>query len=76
MEAQFQRNQSRRFAAEARAYDRLTAQINAASPLVGQLSTGEYYINVRSKAGALTGKVRRFQDFSSATHFLIRNRYV
>lgn len=75
-EAQFDRNERRRFAAEARAYDRLDRQIDAAEALVGQFANGSVYINVRSKAGRLTGAIRRFDRKMDAVNFLIRNSYV
>lgn len=76
IEAQLNRNELRRFAAEARAYDRLGRQIDAAEALVGKFANGECYVNVRSKAGRLTGAIRRFARQSEAVSFLIRNRYV
>jgi hypothetical protein len=76
MEAQLDRNELRRFAAEARAFDRLDRQISDAADLVGELVTGDYYINVRSKSGRMTGAIRRFSQRSDALHYLIRNRYV
>ena len=69
-------NERRRFAAEARAYDKLGKQLCEAEALIGELSSGEFYINVRSKRGRLTGAIRRFADRTDALHYLIRNRYV
>lgn len=74
--AQFERNDSRRFAVEARAYDKLGKQLEDADALIGQFVHGEFYVNVRSKAGRMTGAIRRFAKRSDAAHFLIRNRYV
>lgn len=76
MEAQFERNDARRFAAEARAYDRMDKQLSDADALIGEFVTGEFYINVRSKTGKMTGAIRRFQRRVDAKHYLIRNRYV
>ena len=75
-EAQFDRNERRRFAAEARAYDRLEKQLSEADALIGRFVHGEFYINVRSKTGRLTGAIRRFATRSDAAHFLVRNHYV
>jgi hypothetical protein len=76
IEAHLNRNELRRFAVEARAYDRLGRQIDDAKALVGQLVGGGFYINVRSKTGRLTGAIRRFDREMTAVSFLIRNRYV
>jgi len=76
MEAQFERNDARRFSAEARAYDKLGKQLSDADALIGEFAHGEFYINVRSKSGKLTGAIRRFQRRTDAAHYLIRNRYV
>lgn len=74
--AQFERNDCRRFAAEARAYDKLGKQLADADTLIGEFVTGELYVNIRSSAGKLTGKIKRFARRSDAAHYLIRNRYV
>lgn len=79
IEAHLNRNELRRFAAEARAYDRLGRQIDAAEALVGELcreGRKVFYINVRSKAGKITGKTREFASLALARQFLIRNSYV
>lgn len=76
MEKQFERNESRRFAAEARAYDKLGTQMDAADALIGELNSGAFYINIRSKSGRLTGAIRKFKCRSDAANYLIRNRYV
>jgi hypothetical protein len=74
--AQFERNDRRRFAAEARAYDKLGKQLADADALIGEFVTGELYVNIRGVSGKLTGKIKRFTRRSDATHYLIRNRYV
>lgn len=76
LEAQMDRNERRRFAVEARTYDRLGRQIEDAEALVGDFVSGDCYINVRSKSGRLTGATRRFAKRADAVSFLIRNRYV
>ena len=79
LEAQFDRNERRRFVSDQRAWDRMGRQLNDADALIGELmSEGVcvFYINVRSKNGKLTGKIRRFPNRSDARQFLIRNRYV
>lgn len=78
-EAQFERNERRRFAAEARAYDKVGRQIDAADALIGELrreGCTVFYINVRSKDGRLTGATREFSHRWHASSYLIRNRYV
>lgn len=75
-EAQFERNEVRRFKSDQAAWDKLGRQLEDADALIGELNGGIFYINVRSKAGRLTGAVRRFTTRSEAAHFLIRNRYV
>lgn len=75
-DAQFNRNERRRFASEARAYDKLDRQFSDAEALVGELVNGTFYINVRSKRGHLTGAIRRFPNRFDAVQYLIRNRYV
>lgn len=70
---------ARRLAAEDRFLTRLEKRERAAEPLIGELSrNGEtvYYINVRSKDGKPTGKIREFADHGSALVFLLRNNYV
>lgn len=76
LEAQFDRNERRRFASDQRAWDKLGGQITDADALIGEFVHGEFYINVRSKTGRLTGAIRRFATRSDARHYLIRNRYV
>ena len=74
--AQFERNDRRRFAAEARSYDKLGKQLADADALIGEFVGGDCYINVRSKTGRLTGAIRRFTRRSDAASYLIKNRYV
>jgi len=76
IESQIDRNELRRFAAEARAYDRLDRQLSDAEALVGLFINGDCYINVRSNTGRLTGAIRRFGNKHDAVNYLIRNRYV
>ena len=76
IEAQLDRNELRRFATEARAYDKLGRQLSEANALIGDLINGDCYINVRSKGGKLTGATRRFKKRADAISYLIRNRYV
>lgn len=69
----------RRVAAEDRFFDKLDRLSNAAEALIGHLCReGKtiYYVNIRSKAGALTGRTREFGTNVAATDFLIRNHYV
>jgi hypothetical protein len=75
-EAQFDRNEQRRFVSDQRAWDKLGTQLADADALIGQFVHGEFYINVRSKGGRLTGAIRRFAKHTDAQHYLIRNRYV
>jgi hypothetical protein len=78
-EAQFDRNEQRRFASDQRAWDKLGTQLADADALIGELMTEGvlgYYTNVRSKTGRLTGAIRRFARRVDAQHYLIRNRYV
>lgn len=78
-EAQFDRNERRREASNNRAWDKLGRQQSEAEHLVGELcreGATVFYINVRSKAGRLTGATREFATKFDAVHFLIRNRYV
>ena len=75
MEAQFDRNERRRFRSDQGAWDRLGRQLAEADALIGELSSGAFYINVRSKSGKLTGAIRRCARRDDASSFLIRNRY-
>lgn len=76
MEARFERNERRRFAADQRAWDQMGRRLSDADTLVGELSGGVFYVNVRTKSGRLTGVIRRFDSRSEAVDFLMRNRYV
>ncbi len=76
IEKMIDRRERRRFASEAAAYDRLDRQLNDADALIGELASGTLYINVRSKNGAMTGRIRKFNHRSDAASYLIRNRYV
>lgn len=75
-ERQFERNDARRCSAEARAWDKLGKQLVAADALIGEFAGGEFYVNVRSKTGRMTGGIRRFSRRTDASMYLIRNHYV
>lgn len=75
-ERKFDANERRRFASDERAWDRIGRRIADADALIGQFLGGEFYINVRSKAGKLTGAIKRFSSRSDACDYLMRNRYV
>jgi hypothetical protein len=69
----------RRVAAEDRYLDKLDRLSNAAEPLIGQLMREGrtiFYVNIRSKVGALTGRTREFGTQVAASDYLIRNHYV
>jgi hypothetical protein len=76
LEAQFDRNEARRFTSDQRAWDKMGTQLADADALIGRFVNGECYINVRAKTGRLTGAIRRFAKHTDAQHYLIRNRYV
>jgi hypothetical protein len=50
-----------------------------AKPLVGRLQGEQgvrFYINVKTKAGAFTGRIKEFASEFDAVNYLIRNNYV
>jgi len=70
------RREIARHRADARAEARMDRRYSDADALIGELNSApRFYINVRSKAGHLTGAIRRFQFRHEASSFLIRNRY-
>jgi hypothetical protein len=78
-EAQFSRNEKRRFAAEERAVIRMDRQHAECEPLIGQLcreGKTVYYVNIRSKTGAYTGKTKESASRMELIDYLIRNKYV
>jgi hypothetical protein len=69
----------RRCKADDRWIARMDKRLNEAAHLVGEIireGVTVFYINVRSKAGGLTGKTREFANYGTAVGFLVRNRYV
>lgn len=78
-ERQFNYRAKRRVAAEDRFLEKLDHRMEEARTLIGQMQ-GEaglrYYINVRSKAGGLTGSIREFTNEMNAIDYLLRNNYV
>jgi hypothetical protein len=71
--------EKRRNAAEDRYMDKLERLMKEAEPLIGELvreGRTLFYVNVRSKAGHLTGAIREFARSVDASDYLIRNNYV
>ncbi len=72
----FEAKQARRMHSQDRFLSRLEKREAAAEQMVGELNGGKFYINVRNKAGVLTGKTVEFSCYGAAVAYLIRNNYV
>lgn len=79
IERQLEINSARRERANDRYYDMLVAKEDACDALIGELQ-GEkgkrYYVNGKTQAGTMNGRVYEFPMRANATLFLIRNHYV
>lgn len=62
--------QARRMAAETRYLTKLDRQTNAADQMIGELSSGKYYVY------PVGGKYRESDSHAELVDFLIRNHYV
>lgn len=70
--------EARHLAADARHYDKLDRQIDAAELLIGELireGKKVYYINILSRNGVPTGRTKE-DTRSELISYLIRNKYV
>jgi hypothetical protein len=80
IDRQIDGNHNRRMANQARInWDRLNRRDAEADALVGELcreGVTIFYINVKTKEGRMTGKIREFSSRSEARYYLLRNNYV
>lgn len=70
---------NRRMKREARYEENLLRREAAAEKLVGEMMVDGktvYYINIQSKSGKRTGKIKTFQKEYDAIRYLMRNAYV
>jgi hypothetical protein len=71
--------EARRIANENRTVARLERQEREAAPLIGELQgeTGlRYYINLRDRAGRMTGKIKESRSYFELVDYLARNGYI
>lgn len=78
-EAILETRQLRRMRNDAKAETRMDKQWAAAEALIGELQ-GEagfrYYINLRTRDGRYTGKIKESRSFGELVAYLIRNNYL
>lgn len=75
IEADLDRKEARRIAADERALVRLDKQLAEADALIGILNSGTHYINIKTKQGVPTGRIKTGSRHDLIS-YLIRNRYV
>lgn len=78
-EAFLESRQRARMKHEAKYLNKIERREDEAEALIGELQNEKgirYYINVLTKNGQMTGKIKEFTRKGEAIHYLVRNNYV